>query len=251
MPKLVRGGAQISYEVCGRGPAILLTHAYGETSDMWRGQVEALSSNHTLILWDMRGHGQSDSPDNPALYSEAETLGDMVGLLDAAGAERAVIGGLSLGGYMSLAFARAHPDRVRALLIVDTGPGFKSDAPRARWNEMATGRAESLEANGFSRPSANGLANRHRSAAGLAMAARGMLTQHDARVIESLPQIGVPALVIIGADDKPFLAAADYMAAKIPGARKLVIAQAGHMVNIDQPDAFNSAVLGFVDRLTA
>ena len=68
----------------------------------------------------------------------------------------------------------------------------------------------------------------------------------DARVINSLPDIDVPALVVVGAKDKPFLAARDYMAAKIPGAKKVVIPDAGHAANIDQPEAFNTAVLDFL-----
>jgi len=89
----------------------------------------------------------------------------------------------------------------------------------------------------------------HRDASGLARAARGMLTQRDARVIEFLPAIKVPSLVMVGADDTPFLAASDYMAAKIPGAIKIVIPSAGHAVNIDQPQAFIDAVLPFLDGL--
>ena len=80
----------------------------------------------------------------------------------------------------------------------------------------------------------------------LVSAARGMLTQKNARVISSLPDINVPSLVMVGANDKPFLAASDYMAAKIPGAKKVVIPDAGHAANIDQPEAFNKAVLGFL-----
>ena len=76
-----------------------------------------------------------------------------------------------------------------------------------------------------------------------------MLTQKNARVINSLPDINVPSVVIVGANDAPFLNAADYMAAKIPGARKVVIPAAGHSANIDQPAAFNSAVLEFVGGL--
>ena len=91
----------------------------------------------------------------------------------------------------------------------------------------------------------------HRDASGLARAARGMLTQRDARVIESLPDIKVPSLVVVGADDTPFLAASDYMAAKIRGARKVVVPAAGHAVNIDQPQAFIDAVLPFLDGLDA
>jgi pimeloyl-ACP methyl ester carboxylesterase len=76
-----------------------------------------------------------------------------------------------------------------------------------------------------------------------------MLTQRDARVIELLPEIKMPSLVVVGADDAPFLAASDYMAAKIPGARKVVIPSAGHAVNIDQPQAFVDAVVPFLKSL--
>jgi pimeloyl-ACP methyl ester carboxylesterase len=246
---LDRDGVRIHYDVTGDGPALLLTHGYSATGEMWRGQLGALSPYFKVITWDMRGHGASDYPQDQAAYSEAATVADMAALLDAVGAERAVVGGLSLGGYMSLAFHRAHPERTRALLIIDTGPGYKNDQARDGWNANAIRRAERLEAEGLgdlSKAGAEVRQARHRDATGLARAARGMLTQHDARVIESLPAIAVPSIVIVGADDTPFLAASDYMAAKIPGAKKVVIENAGHSANIDQPQAFNTALLAFL-----
>ena len=252
MPKINRNGVNVHYEVHGDGPPLILTHGYSSTSAMWNGQVEALSKHHKLILWDMRGHGQSDYPDDPALYSEALTVGDIAALLDAVGARKAIVGGLSLGGYMSLAFYRAHPQRVSALLIIDTGPGFKKDDARAAWNERALDTADRFDREGLEvlkSASRERSTVSHRDAKGLALAARGMLTQRDARVIEVLGEIKVPSLVMVGADDAPFLAASDYMAAKIPGAKKVVIPAAGHAVNIDQPQAFIDAVLPFLDRL--
>ncbi len=218
------------------------------------GAGRALSAGHKLVLWDMRGHGQSDYPEDPAAYSEEATVADMAAILDAVGAKSAVIGGLSLGGYMSLAFHRAHPERTEALLIVDTGPGFKKDAARDDWNAYArrTGERYAREGlGGLGAGSEEMRTARHRSAEGLVHAANGMLIQRDARVIESLPGIAVPSLVIVGADDKPFLAGSDYMANKIPGARKVVIPGAGHAANIDQPEAFNAAVLAFLGGLPA
>jgi pimeloyl-ACP methyl ester carboxylesterase len=200
----------------------------------------------------MRGHGQSDYPDDAAAYSEALTVADMAALLDAVGASTAIVGGLSLGGYMSLAFHRAHPDRVRALLIIDTGPGFRKDDAREAWNKRAHETGDRFEREGLAvlkSASRERSMVSHRDAFGLARAARGMLTQRDARVIESLPDIKAPSLVVVGADDTPFLAAADYMAAKIPGATKVVIPSAGHAVNIDQPQAFIEAVLPFLDQI--
>src|SRR3954454_5765263 len=249
-----RGGGKIYYEIHGEAPPLLLTHGYSSTSAMWHGQVDALAKNHKLILWDMRGHGQSDYPDDPGAYSEAFTVGDIAAILDAIGAERAIIGGLSLGGYMSLAFTRAHPQRARALLIIDTGPGFKKDDARDAWNARALATADRLDREGLAMLKAatrERATASHRNAKGLALAARGMLTQRDAKVMELLPDIKVPSLIVVGADDTSFLAASDYMAAKIPGAQKVVIPAAGHAVNIDQPQAFVDAVVPFLKKLPA
>jgi pimeloyl-ACP methyl ester carboxylesterase len=179
MPKINRGGVDIYYEVHGSGPPLLLTHGYSSTSGMWQGQIEALSEHYKLVLWDMRGHGQSDYPSDPAAYSEALTVADMAALLDEVGAAKAIVGGLSLGGYMSLAFYRSHPDRVRALLIIDTGPGFKKDDAREAWNKRAHDTGDRLERDGLD-VLKSGSRERstvtHRDASGLARAARGMLT---------------------------------------------------------------------------
>jgi pimeloyl-ACP methyl ester carboxylesterase len=254
MPKINRDGVEIYYEVHGNGPPLLLTHGYSSSSAMWQGQIEALSKRHRLVLWDMRGHGQSDYPADPRAYSEALTVADMAALLDEVGATRAIVSGLSLGGYMSLAFYLAHPQRVRALLIIDTGPGFKRDDAREAWNKRAHETGERFEREGLAvlkSSSRERSSVSPRDASGLAPAARGMLTQCDARVIELLPDIKVPSLIVVGADDTPFLAASDYMAAKIPAAQKVVIPAAGHAVNIDQPQAFIDAVLRFLDGLDA
>jgi pimeloyl-ACP methyl ester carboxylesterase len=254
MAKLERDGVGIHYEVHGGGdaPVVLLTHGFAATSRMWRGQIELLVKTHRLLVWDMRGHGRSDYPDDPALYSEAHTVADMAALLDAVGAKRAIVGGLSLGGYMSLAFYLAHPQRVKALLIIDCGPGFKNDDARAEWNIYAERRAKDFETTGLDALRGRSRemdALAHRSADGLIKAARGMLVQRDARVMSSLPNIKVPSMIIVGANDKPFLNASDYMAAKIAGAEKVVIADAGHAANIDQPTAFNRALIDFLARV--
>ncbi|MDP3748315.1 MAG: alpha/beta fold hydrolase [Phenylobacterium sp.] len=251
MAKLNRDGVEIYYEVHGEGPPLLLTHGFSATAQMWKGQIDSLAPHFQLITWDMRGHGQSDYPVDPAAYSEEATVADMAAILDAVGAKDAIIGGLSLGGYMSLAFHLAHPERTRALLIIDTGPGYKKDEAREGWNANALKRADRYDTDGLGlleKGSAETRTARHRDATGLAHAARGMLTQRDARVIESLPHIAVPALVVVGADDTPFLAASDYMAGKIPNARKVVIEGAGHAANIDQPAAFNAALLNFLEK---
>jgi pimeloyl-ACP methyl ester carboxylesterase len=253
MSYLDRDGVSIYYEQHGAGPSVLLSHGYSASARMWQGQLEALADSYHLIAWDMRGHDRSDSPDDPSLYSHEATIADMAAVLDACGANRATIAGLSLGGFMSLAFYLAHPSRTEALMLFDTGPGYKKDDGRAGWNKLAEGVAAAYEKNGLAAAgeSAEVRVAQHRSAQGLAHAARGMLAQKDARVIESLPTIAVPTLVLVGENDTQFRPSADYMAAKIPGAEKVILAQAGHAANIDQPAAFNSSVRTFLERATS
>ncbi len=251
MPTIYRDGVNIYYEAHGQGPAVLLSHGYGATSAMWEGQIAALSGTHRLIMWDMRGHGATDSPDDQALYTEDASVDDMAAILDAEGIDEAVIGGLSLGGYMALAFNVKYPERVSALMLFDTGPGYNNPKAREEWNVTAVDRAVQFEEKGLDSlgRGAEVQVSKHRSADGLARAARGMLAQFDARVIQSLDSIAVPTLVLVGAKDRPFLAATDYMEAKIPNSKKVVIDDAGHAANIHQPEAFNEAVREYLDSL--
>jgi pimeloyl-ACP methyl ester carboxylesterase len=243
-----RDGVKVYYEVEGDGPAILLSHGYSSTGRMWRGQVAALKDRYRVITWDMRGHGETDSPADQSLYSEEATVDDMAAILGEVGASEAVIGGLSLGGYMSLAFYLKYPQMTRALMLFDTGPGYRNPQAREGWNQTSYRRAERLEQGGLASLSGGDEVRQamHRSAEGLAKAARGMLAQFDSRVIESLESIKVPTLVLVGANDEAFLQATDYMANKIPGSKKVVIADAGHAANIHQPAAFNQAVVSFL-----
>lgn len=233
MPTLDRDGVDIRYDVHA-GPTdatpLLLSHGYGVSRAMWRPNLDALVATRNVVTWDMRGHGDSGSPADESLYSHELTVADMLSILDACDIAQAALGGLSLGGYVSLDFYRQHPDRVSCLLLFDTGPGFKNDDARQRWNDHAFDVAQSADT------------------AGLALAARGMLAQRNADVIRSLPAVKVPTLVLVGADDKDFLAAADYMASVIPHSEKVVVPSAGHAANIDQPQVFNDAVISFLRR---
>ncbi|HEY1621564.1 MAG TPA: alpha/beta fold hydrolase, partial [Streptosporangiaceae bacterium] len=188
MPYLDRAGTNIYYEIAGNvgaQPPLLLSHGFAESSAMWQPNRAALAAARPVITWDMRGHGRSDSPADPAEYAHAACVADMAALLDSAGAEQAVAGGLSLGGFLSLAFCLQMPERVAGLVLCDTGPGFRSDEARERWNSRALATAGRLERDGLgafgddSGPASPG----HRSASGLALAARGMLAQADSQVI--------------------------------------------------------------------
>ena len=254
MAWLDRDGVRLRYETHGasggRTP-LLLTHGFSASATMWGPNLRALADDRQVVVWDLRGHGRSDAPHDPGLYSHELSVGDMAALLDEAGAERAVLVGMSLGGYLSLAFRARHPERVAALVLVDTGPGYRQDGERAGWNAYVERTAAAIDARGFAavRESPEVALAHHRRAGGLALAARGIMAQRDASVIESLGDVDVPTLVVVGADDEPFLRAADYMAAKIPGARKVVIDAAGHAANLDRPEVFNAAVTEFLEGL--
>jgi pimeloyl-ACP methyl ester carboxylesterase len=139
---------------------------------------------------------------------------------------------------------------VAALVLVDTGPGYRNDEARDKWNAWVERRAQELEGGRTRADSSPELAQAvHLHPEGLPRAARGVMAQKDARVITSLDSIAVPTLVIVGADDTDFLAGADYMNRHIANSRKVVIENAGHAANMDEPEIFNDAVREFLEPL--
>ena len=246
-------GVTLAFEVHNPkspGVPLLLTHGFGATAGMWDPNVNALSIDRPVIVWDQRGHGSSSAPDDMDRYSEQNSVADMAAILDAAGADRAVVGGMSLGGYLSLAFHLVHPQRVAALVLVDTGPGYRNDEARDKWNAWVERRAQELERGQTSADASPELAQAvHLHPEGLPRAARGVMAQKDARVITSLNSITVPTVVIVGAEDTDFLAGADYMHRRVANSRKVVIDNAGHAANMDQPAAFNAAVRELLEQL--
>lgn len=246
------GGFDIGFDISGSGRAVLFTHGYQASRRMWDEQAQALKDDYTAITWDLRGHGESGTPDDPAQYSHELMLGDMAALLDHAMADDAVLVGHSLGGFASLLFRLEHPERVRALVLFGSGPGYRDAEARGKWNDMAERFAKSVEERGLGvlqKASAEVSGARHRSPAALAHAARGMLAQQDSRVMDSITEIDVPTLVMIGSEDKPFIGSSQYMAKKIPGARLAVIEGAGHAASIEKPAEFNEVLLGFLRQL--
>jgi pimeloyl-ACP methyl ester carboxylesterase len=153
---------------------------------------------------------------------------------------------------MSLAFVRDHPDRCRALLLFDCGPGYRSSTARDRWNQWAVQSAARYEAqtlDEINRDRDIERMGRHHAKEGLAHASRHMLTQRDQSVMDVLPQIKIPTLLVHGDHDENFVEPMEYIRNKIPTAYKFVAPGAGHYPNIDHPDLTNAAVRWFLTTL--
>jgi pimeloyl-ACP methyl ester carboxylesterase len=252
VPTEVLNGFEVAYDVSGDGPAVLFTHGYQASAAMWAPQRQGLADAYTVITWDIRGHGASGIDDDPSLYSQELMLDDMRALLDHLGIDRAVLVGHSLGGFASLRFYLAHPDRVSGLVLFGSGPGFRDPDARQKWNDMADRFAGSVEAKGLEilkRAGREVSEAKHRSATALGHAARGILKQHDSKVMDAIGTISAPTLVVVGTEDKQFIGSSEYMAKKIPGARLEMIDGAAHAANMEQPDAFNRALRSFLDGL--
>ena len=156
-------------------------------------------------------------------------------------------------------FYMRHPQMVAALILMDTGPGYRNPSHMAEWNEEQERRAMLLETQGIE-AFANDVATLtldtytprdlmlKQNPVGLAHIARKVIAQHDSRVIANLGEVKVPTLILAGDRDTPFLKASEYMAKAIPAAEYVVIPNAGHASNIDNANVFNQAVLDFLNE---
>jgi pimeloyl-ACP methyl ester carboxylesterase len=264
-------GFELYAETHGAGPPIIFSCAFSTTHENWRPQVAPLvAAGARVLLWDYRGHGLSDAPSDAAAYTMDQVVDDLRRVLDElAPDEPVVLAGLSFGGLTSLHFAARHLERVRALVLLAAGPGFKNPEAAARWQATSDRTASFIESKGFEafvngkagptcvgrRPEllaaqAAGKAIIAQDPAAVARFAR-LVTGPAASVIDELKHIDVPALVLVGEEDPGYQQAADVMAAKLPRARSERVAGAGHIMNIEVEDRFNELVAEFLEELPA
>jgi pimeloyl-ACP methyl ester carboxylesterase len=259
-------GVRLYAEAHGQGEPVVFSPGYCQTHENFRPQVASfVAAGFRPVLWDYRGHGLSGAPADPDAYSMAQVVDDLARVLEwAAPGQRAVLGGLSFGGLASQHYALAYPERVSALVLIASGPGFKNQKAQADW-EASIGRiADRLERVGFagwvsgrSAPLAIGLrpelataqaagrAIEAQSAAGVALFGRRVAGPAPA-TLDRLGEIRAPALVLVGALDGAYLRAAEVRKVKLPNASSVVIPDAGHCVNLEQSEAFDRAVLEFL-----
>lgn len=263
---LASDGVRLYAEVTGDGTPLVLSPGYCQTHENFRAQVAPFAAaGYRVVLWDYRGHGKSQVPEDEAAYSMEQVIDDLGRVIAwAAADEPAVVGGLSFGGLASQHFALAYPGRVRALLLIASGPGFKKPKAQAGWEAQIDRIAGRLERVGFegytsgrAAPNSIGLSPDlpAAQAAGRAIEAQDPhgVARFGRRVaglapstLDRLAEIQIPALVLVGSLDAAYQAAAEVMTAKLPRVRRVVIPDAGHCVNIEQTEAFNAAVLEFL-----
>ena len=263
-------GLLLHLDRSGEGPPLLLLHGFTGSSASWIPLRAALNVKHTTIAVDLPGHGRSSSPRDPTRYSLTRFADDVVRMLDALELERVALLGYSMGGRAALRVALAHPDRVAALVLESTSPGIADSARHSARLAADLALATSIERDGVDAfvaqwedmpmwasqrqlpdavLDAQRTQRRASDAVGLANSLRGAGAGVVESVMHRLAGLRVPALVVVGALDEPYVALGRSMQQALPDARLTVVPEAGHAVHLERPDALADAVLEFLGGL--
>jgi 3-oxoadipate enol-lactonase len=265
MPSVGVRGIELSYTEAGSGdPVVLLIHAFPLTGAMWAPQVGALDSNARFVVPDLKGFGASEAPEDASVYTMDAYADELAALLDHLDLAGVVVAGLSMGGYVGFALWRRHRERVRALVLADT----RAEADTPEVIERRTGQQQQVRDDG---PSAltEGLlgallaqSTRDKKpdvvervtklmdgpAAGYIGALEAMKRRPDST--DDLAAIDVPTLVVVGEEDALTPPeAARKIHEHVGGSRLVVVPQAGHLSNLEAPDAFNGALAEFLSLM--
>jgi pimeloyl-ACP methyl ester carboxylesterase len=254
-------GRTVAYTDSADGPTLVLIHAFPLDREMWQPQLAALTGKARVLAIDLPGFGQSAAGPEPFTIDSAADL--VADLLDAVGApDRAVVGGLSMGGYVAMAFARRHADRLSGLILADTRSEPDDDAAKQTREKLIALAREKGGAGVFEQMlpkllSEDTRANRpevveavrriaaRQSGEAVANALAALRDRPDAT--PGLDNVAVPTLILVGEHDAvtpPVLASS--MSARVWGSLMVTIPGAGHLSNLENPEAFNAAVVEFL-----
>ena len=269
MPHLDIDGVKIYYEIHGEGFPLVLCHGLSGDTQAWVNQLPAFSRRYQVVVWDARGHGLSDSPADPEAYGLKVFAEDLRRLLDHLNIDHAYLAGHSMGGGVAVRFATTYPERLKALLVIDsfTGSGLPTPpavrAMREKSIELALTQGMGAVADHALKENAN-VIGRIRGDSDEARAMRERYMGIDpngyagsVRTIldNSFPEewwsrIEVPTLVMVGEQDGA-VEATRYTHTRIAGSEFIIMPGAGHMAYLDQPEAFTNNVLEFLQRVEA
>ena len=262
MTRLRINNIEMAYTDTGAGRPIVLIHGYPFNRSLWADQIPALSNGHRIVAPDLRGFGESDaSPDTSTMNRLAS---DVASLMDHLQIPRATIGGLSMGGYVALAFYKQFPSRVRALILADTrGQADTEEAKQTRAQQAEKALSEGMA--GIADAMLPKLltpetVSKHPEVVkrvrdmmlktkpeGAAAALRGMAEREDQTAL--LPKISVPTLILVGAEDAITpVADSEKMHQAIPSSSLVVLDHAGHVSNLERTQEFNDALLHFLSE---
>jgi 3-oxoadipate enol-lactonase len=265
MERLRSGDAEIFYEIRGNGPPVVLLHPFPSHHEFWHPVAAALESRYRLILPDLRGHGDSEIGEGPALMRKHAS--DIARVLDAAGIGKVAFIGCSIGGYILFEFWRRFRARVTALALCDTRP--QSDTAQARADRLKT--ADTVLEQGTepfietmipklmgrttvgTRPDLVAGARvmmRKMSADDISLVLRGMAERPDS--VADLKTINVPTLIVIGEEDVlSTVADGELIRQNVAGSQLKVIPKAGHYAPWEQPEAVGTALRQFLDDVAS
>jgi pimeloyl-ACP methyl ester carboxylesterase len=252
-------GLQIAYERVGSGPALVLLHGYvGNGPTTWRGQLDGLSDEFTVVAWDAPGAGRStDPPEGFGLDAYADCL---AGFLDKLGLDGAHVAGLSFGGILALALQRRHRAVSRSLILASAYAGWAGSLPRdvaeqrlrqalALANATPAEFVDALLPTMFSKTLPRETVDDFRASmqAFHPRGFRAMARASAEDVRDALPHVKVPTLLVYGErDQRAPITVGETLQTAISGSRLVVIPGAGHVCNVEAPDEFNRAVRGFL-----
>jgi 3-oxoadipate enol-lactonase len=259
--KIKTNGIETNYTIEGEGPWLTMSHSLGADSSMWDGQAKLLSSRFKVLRYDTRGHGGSSAPQGP--YTLEQLADDVKALLDALGIERTHWLGLSLGGMIGQTFPIKYPGIFQSMVLADTSSRQPPGAAQTWGDRVKAVKEKGMEAvvdttlaRWLTEPfRKSNTAMTERIAKGIrATPVEGFAGCCEAiaklDVLDRLKEIDCPTLVIVGEQDQGTPpAAAKLIQENIRGAELVIIPEAAHLANINQPEAFNKALLGFYDRV--
>jgi 3-oxoadipate enol-lactonase len=256
-------GINLVYEETGSGFPVILLHGFPFNRSLWTDQVEVLKRSFRVITPDLRGFGESSLDGDVSRMDDM--AGDTAALMDHLEIDRAVIGGLSMGGYVTFSFYRMFPLRVRALILADTRPQVDSEeARKIRYEQAEKVKAGGMKAivDGFLEKLLGEETAKTKPAEvarikemmlsvrpeGAAAALLGMAERRDHTSL--LSKIIAPTLIVVGTEDKIVsFSDADMMHREIRGSHLEKLEGSGHVSNIEQRDEFNRALVSFLDSL--
>lgn len=262
----------IAVTLAGSGPPLLLLHGFTGSAATWAPFLPIFGTRRRVIAPDLIGHGDTDAPAAPDRYRMEQSVADLLALLDRLGVAQADVLGYSMGGRVALHLALAAPRRIRTLLLESAAPGLTDPAERNTRIQSDHALAAAIERDGIAAFVAQWerlplfasqlqlpdpvreqqrMQRLHNRPIGLANSLRGMGAGQMEPVWERLTTLGMPVLLLVGAEDQKYGEIGRRMAALLPAARLVSVPHAGHTIHLEQPDRFAQLVVEFLGNAVA